>query len=57
MQTLRELERDLNVSRDTLLRWIKTGKLSAVRLPGGHFRVEEDAARKLVRSGEREGGQ
>ena len=27
------------VSRSTVTRWIKTGKLRAIRLPSGHFRV------------------
>ncbi len=27
------------VSRATVLRWIKTGKLTAVRLPSGHYRI------------------
>jgi excisionase family DNA binding protein len=29
-----------DVSRATVRRWIKTGKLSAIRLPGGHYRVD-----------------
>ncbi len=27
------------VSRSTVTRWLKTGKLRAIRLPSGHFRV------------------
>jgi excisionase family DNA binding protein len=27
------------VSRSTVTRWVKTGKLTAIRLPSGHFRV------------------
>ena len=29
-----------DVSRATVRRWIKTGRLSAIRLPGGHYRVD-----------------
>ena len=27
------------VSRSTVTRWVKTGKLKAIKLPSGHFRV------------------
>ncbi len=31
------------VSRSTVLKWIKSGKLKAFRLPGGHFRITADS--------------
>jgi excisionase family DNA binding protein len=33
----------LMVTRDTVLKWIKQGKLPAVRTAGGHFRVSSDS--------------
>lgn len=33
----------------TLYLWVRTGKLSAVRTPGGQFRVDPDAVRSLAR--------
>jgi len=36
------------VARDTVLRWIKVGKLEAERTPGGHHRIPIEAVEKLV---------
>jgi len=30
------------VSNTTVLRWIKTGRLPAFRLPSGHYRIEKN---------------
>jgi len=34
------IARRCGVSNTTVLRWIKTRRLPAFKLPGGHFRVE-----------------
>jgi|SRR5581483_7819682 len=36
-----EVARRCSVKGDTILKWIKKGRLPATRTPGGHFRVEE----------------
>ena len=36
---LNDAEKELAVSRWTLYRWIKQGKIESVRLPGGHLRI------------------
>jgi len=41
MLRLREVGSILGLSRWTLYRWIKAGKLAVLRLPSGHFRVPE----------------
>lgn len=30
------------VSKSTVMKWIKDGRLQAFRLPGGHYRVDEE---------------
>jgi len=37
------------VSRSTVLRWIKDGKLSSLRLPGGHYRVTVEDFRDFLK--------
>ena len=31
-----------SVDPDTILRWIKSGKIPAIRTPGGHYRIHRD---------------
>jgi excisionase family DNA binding protein len=38
----------LMVTRDTVLKWIKQGKLSAVQTAGGHFRIPSDAVKSAA---------
>ncbi|MFH1434076.1 MAG: helix-turn-helix domain-containing protein [Pseudomonadota bacterium] len=38
----------LSVTSDTILKWIKHGRIKAVRTPGGHYRVPEIDIRELV---------
>lgn len=47
MRHLAEVEREIGVSRWTLYRWIKRGKLFALLLPSGHFVVSEDEVYRL----------
>jgi len=36
-----------SVKPDTVLKWIKKGRLEATRTPGGHYRIEEERLRSL----------
>lgn len=38
----------LKVNNDTVRRYLKTGGLPFIRLPGGHIRVDEDALNEWV---------
>lgn len=46
--TLKETERLLNVSKSTLQRWDKSGKLKALRTEGGHRRYKESEILNLI---------
>ena len=36
------------VSKSTVLKWIKDGKLKAFRLPGGHYRIDRQDFRSFL---------
>ena len=38
----------LRVDRRTLWKWIKEGKIKAVRLPSGRYRIPESEIRKIL---------
>jgi excisionase family DNA binding protein len=42
----------LNVDRRTIWKWIREGKLQAIKLPGGQYRIPEGEIVKILR-GER----
>jgi len=42
--------RVLSVTPDTVLKWIKSGRLPALRTVGGHYRVDPDDLDRLVQS-------
>lgn len=44
-----EAARQLGVCGKTVRRWIAAGKLLAIQLPGGHWRIGEAAIRALGR--------
>lgn len=44
---LAECEASLGVSRWTLWSWIRTGRMKAVRLPSGQFRVPEAELQRI----------
>jgi len=43
----------LAVTPDTILKWIKQGKLPAVRTAGGHYRVSQEAIHELLHPAEK----
>jgi excisionase family DNA binding protein len=45
--TTGEVARLSGVTRDAVLKWIKKGKLQAIRTPGGHYRVPREALAEL----------
>ena len=47
--SLREVERRLSLSRWTLYEMIHSGRLAAVRLPSGQFRVPEQEVDAIMR--------
>jgi len=47
--TTGEVARYCGVSQVAVWKWIRTGKLKAYRLPGGHYRVEKGALRAFLR--------
>ena len=47
-----EVARLCGVSRDAVLKWIKSGKLPATQTPGGHYRVPRSAFEGLAIDGE-----
>jgi len=49
----REVARALGVGESTVKRWIDTGRLPAVRTPGGHRRVAVERAHRLARDAHR----
>jgi putative resolvase len=46
----REATMLLNVSRQALWKWIKQGKIQAVRLPSGRYRIPESEIVKILQT-------
>ncbi len=46
-----EVARVLNVDRHAVARWIKEGKIRAVRFPSGRYRIPEGEVRKILEGG------
>jgi len=46
--TTSEAAKVLSVSADTVLKWVKAGKIPSYRTPGGHARIPKDAVEKLL---------
>ena len=49
---LRDAAARLGVCPTTLRRWHHAGRLRAVRLPGGHLRVDPAEIKRLTRNGQ-----
>ncbi|MHA1595538.1 MAG: MerR family transcriptional regulator [Candidatus Baldrarchaeia archaeon] len=52
-----EVARILNVSRHTVLNWIRKGKIRAIRLPSGRYRIPESEVRRILEGGGNKGVQ
>jgi len=50
-----EVAKILNVSRHTVLNWIRKGKMKAIRLPGGRYRIPESEVRRILEGGGNKG--
>jgi excisionase family DNA binding protein len=48
-----ELAALLRVDAKTVTRWVTTGRLPAVRTPGGHVRIPDSAVRGVLRGDHR----
>ena len=44
-----EVANRLNVRSETVLRWIHSGRLTAMLLEGGHYRISEVELEKLIK--------
>jgi putative resolvase len=45
---VKDVARALNVHRTSVERWIKEGKLKAVKLPSGYYRIPEEELNRLL---------
>ena len=43
-----EVAEILGVDRHTVVKWIKEGKIKAVKLPSGRYRIPESEVRKII---------
>jgi excisionase family DNA binding protein len=50
--TTSQVAKLLSVSSDTVLKWVKAGKISSYRTPGGHCRIPAEAVAALLPAGE-----
>ncbi|MEE9442341.1 MAG: helix-turn-helix domain-containing protein [candidate division Zixibacteria bacterium] len=46
--TTSEVARLLSVAPDTVLKWVKAGKIASYRTPGGHSRIPAEAIEKML---------
>ncbi|HJX12676.1 MAG TPA: helix-turn-helix domain-containing protein [Dehalococcoidales bacterium] len=46
--TSRDIAGYCQVSKSTVLEWIKSGRLKAFRLPGGHYRIDRKDFREFL---------
>jgi len=46
VMTLTQYAEAVGVSRKTVLRWVHAGRISAVKTPGGHWRIDADEVHK-----------
>jgi len=46
-----EVAEILGVDRHTVVKWIKEGKIRAIKLPSGRYRIPESEVRKILEGG------
>ena len=46
-----EVAEILGVDRHTVVKWIKEGRIKAIRLPSGRYRIPEGEVRKILEEG------
>ena len=46
-----EVAEVLGVDRHTVVKWIKEGKIRAIRLPSGRYRIPESEVKKILEGG------
>lgn len=46
--TSRDIATYCQVSKSTVLEWIKSGRLEAFRLPSGHYRIDRKAFKEFL---------
>ena len=46
--TSRDIANYCQVSKSTVLEWIKSGRLKAFRLPSGHYRIDKKDFREFL---------
>jgi excisionase family DNA binding protein len=56
MLTPKEVRLRLGISKRTLYRWIKTGKINAVILPTGRMRIPREEIEKILKTALARGG-
>lgn len=56
MLTPKEVRIKLGISKRTLYRWIKTGKMKAIVLPSGRIRIPREEVEKILRASMSGGG-
>jgi len=49
MLPLSEVERALGLTRWSIWGWIQQGKIKAVKLPNGHYRISESEVQRVLK--------
>jgi len=50
-----EVAEILGVDRHTVVKWVKEGKIKAIRLPSGRYRIPESEVKKILEGGSSQG--
>jgi excisionase family DNA binding protein len=55
MLTVQEVADKLKVRRNTVYRWIRAGKLKALKISGGTVRIDEADLEEFIKGGNKNG--
>lgn len=50
LYTTKEVANILYVQEENVRRWLKTGKVSTIRLPNGKYRITESALQSILKT-------